>query len=219
MKKKDQADPQADPQLWVSLYLEQLLKQVYCEYAVVVPTAKHLALTRASVQSAATSSVAFLKANAPALLNEGSGSLIGACASTGEPVNANLFTDARYKGLVEANAHRFMAALAVPIKNKATGQTIAVLMAINKSSVNRIELGTSFSSTDVLIALRTAELISEQLGDEEVEATNDGTRTTNGTRTSAVSSAATSLASASSSSETVDDSMAEPGPAPFPVGP
>jgi hypothetical protein len=130
-----------------------------------------------------------------------------------------LFTDARYKGLVEANAHRFMAALAVPIKNKATGQTIAVLMAINKSSVNRIELGTSFSSTDVLIALRTAELISEQLGDEEVEATNDGTRTTNGTRTSAVSSAATSLASASSSSETVDDSMAEPGPAPFPVGP
>jgi hypothetical protein len=79
----------------------------------------------------------------------------------------NLFTDTRFKHLVQSHRHRFMSALVVPIKDKKTGTAIAVLMAINKMSLDRIALGTQFSAYDEHVAVMTSQLIADKMCDDE----------------------------------------------------
>jgi hypothetical protein len=84
-------------ELWISLYLEQLLSQLSCEYAIAVPIDSSLSISKESVQTSCTSTVNFLRMNAAGIMNSGPGSLVDECVATGDIVKVLLMGSFNYE--------------------------------------------------------------------------------------------------------------------------
>jgi len=171
--------------------LEQMISITCCEYAAIVPTNKALTAQAALVVEAPSSRKDFLLQSAPKLLQFFPGSLAHACVMHRGVLKVDLYNDPCYSQFVDRHHHRFLSAVAIPIvspekisSSRASSPPAgrrsissftflanqgqlkeenveAVLLAINKRSVNRISIA-QFSPSDVHIMLSTAVVLQDR---------------------------------------------------------